>query len=250
MIIFFLFFFFKQKTAYEIGVRLVGSEMCIRDSVEIVLDHEHGIPSLDEPVKNFQQHPNILKMQAGGWLVEDVEGSAGVTLRQLCRKLDALCFSTRECRRALAEVNVSEPNVVERVELLIDARLVLEECQRVFNGQVEHIGYAQASEANLECLAIVSLSFAHVARHVDVGKEMHLDLHQPVAFASLAASALHVEGESARSVATDLCLRHFRKQLADWREEPGVCRRIGARCAPCLLYTSPSPRDGLLSRMP
>src|SRR5664279_3315885 len=27
----FFFFFFKQKTAYEIGVRLVGSEMCIRD---------------------------------------------------------------------------------------------------------------------------------------------------------------------------------------------------------------------------
>src|SRR5665647_985180 len=25
------FFFFKQKTAYEIGVRLVGSQMCIRD---------------------------------------------------------------------------------------------------------------------------------------------------------------------------------------------------------------------------
>ena len=26
--------FFKQKTAYEIGVRLVGSEMCIRDSLD------------------------------------------------------------------------------------------------------------------------------------------------------------------------------------------------------------------------
>ena len=25
---------FKQKTAYEIGVRLVGSEMCIRDSIK------------------------------------------------------------------------------------------------------------------------------------------------------------------------------------------------------------------------
>ena len=24
-------FFFKQRTAYEVGVRLVGSEMCIRD---------------------------------------------------------------------------------------------------------------------------------------------------------------------------------------------------------------------------
>ena len=28
-----LLFFFKQKTAYEIGVRLVGSEMCIRDRI-------------------------------------------------------------------------------------------------------------------------------------------------------------------------------------------------------------------------
>src|SRR5665647_3849147 len=29
-------FFFKQKTAYEIGVRLVGSEMCIRDSLYMI----------------------------------------------------------------------------------------------------------------------------------------------------------------------------------------------------------------------
>ena len=28
----FLLFFFKQKTAYEIRLSLVGSEMCIRDS--------------------------------------------------------------------------------------------------------------------------------------------------------------------------------------------------------------------------
>src|SRR5680860_538788 len=31
VLVFCFFFFFKQKTAYEIGVRLVGSEMCIRD---------------------------------------------------------------------------------------------------------------------------------------------------------------------------------------------------------------------------
>ena len=29
--VFFVFFFFKQKTAYEIRLSLVGSEMCIRD---------------------------------------------------------------------------------------------------------------------------------------------------------------------------------------------------------------------------
>jgi len=32
-----LFFFFKQKTAYEIGVRLVGSEICISDSIYTAL---------------------------------------------------------------------------------------------------------------------------------------------------------------------------------------------------------------------
>eukprot|EP00825_Cyclidium_porcatum_P010543 TRINITY_DN15399_c0_g1_i2.p2 TRINITY_DN15399_c0_g1~~TRINITY_DN15399_c0_g1_i2.p2 ORF type:complete len:104 (-),score=4.70 TRINITY_DN15399_c0_g1_i2:109-420(-) len=31
--VFFAFFFFKQKTAYEIMPSLVGSEMCIRDSL-------------------------------------------------------------------------------------------------------------------------------------------------------------------------------------------------------------------------
>eukprot|EP00831_Metopus_contortus_P004567 TRINITY_DN11698_c0_g1_i2.p1 TRINITY_DN11698_c0_g1~~TRINITY_DN11698_c0_g1_i2.p1 ORF type:complete len:160 (+),score=37.99 TRINITY_DN11698_c0_g1_i2:52-531(+) len=32
----FFFFFFKQKTAYEMQRGLVGSEMCIRDSVQIL----------------------------------------------------------------------------------------------------------------------------------------------------------------------------------------------------------------------
>ena len=36
-----MFFFFKQKTAYEIGVRLVGSEMCIRDrSMKALLNND------------------------------------------------------------------------------------------------------------------------------------------------------------------------------------------------------------------
>ena len=37
-------FFFKQKTAYEIGVRLVGSEMCIRDS-SVSLDPTFNLPN-------------------------------------------------------------------------------------------------------------------------------------------------------------------------------------------------------------
>ena len=32
--------------------------------------------------------------------------------------------------------------------------------------------------------------------------------------------------------------------------ESGFCAKIKLKSYPCLLYTSPSPRDGLLSRMP
>src|SRR5450756_2850886 len=43
---FFCFFFFKQKTAYEIMPSLVGSEMCIRDSaLAAAVEHvrvDHG----------------------------------------------------------------------------------------------------------------------------------------------------------------------------------------------------------------
>ena len=35
-----IFFFFKQKTAYEIQYGLVGSEMCIRDSINVVKPDE------------------------------------------------------------------------------------------------------------------------------------------------------------------------------------------------------------------
>ena len=40
------FFFFKQKTAYEIMPSLVGSEMCIRDrycKLQITKEYCHGV---------------------------------------------------------------------------------------------------------------------------------------------------------------------------------------------------------------
>ena len=41
-------FFFKQKTAYEITTRLVGSEMCIRDRVIFVVEVDSGLAVLHD----------------------------------------------------------------------------------------------------------------------------------------------------------------------------------------------------------
>src|SRR3982751_654162 len=126
-------------------------------------------------------------------------------------------------------MDVSQPDVVERLELLADARLVLEEGKGIFDGQLQHIRDALAAEADLERLAVVALPLAHLARHVHVGEEVHLDLHQTVALARLAAATLHVEREAAGPVAADLGLGKLGEQLADRGEETGVRRRVRAR---------------------
>ena len=42
----FFFFFFKQKTAYEIEYGLVGSEMCIRDRYALAKEKDLGLSEL------------------------------------------------------------------------------------------------------------------------------------------------------------------------------------------------------------
>ena len=52
----------------------------------------------------------------------------------------------------------------------------------------------------------------------------------------------------------DALFRHIEPHLDRLGELAGgyldECARLADRHTPCLLYTSPSPRDGLLSRMP
>ena len=42
------------------------------DDVEIMLDHHHAVALLDQPVQHLQQLADILEMQAGGRLVENI----------------------------------------------------------------------------------------------------------------------------------------------------------------------------------
>ena len=72
---------------------------------------------------------------------------------------------------------------------------------------------------------------ADVARHVDVGQEVHFDLDHAVALAGFAAAALDVEAEAARAVAALARFGHPGEQFADRREQAGVGGRVGARGA-------------------
>ncbi len=116
--------------------------------------------------------------------------------------------------------------------MLADGRQVGEEAERLLDGHVEDVGDRLALVVHLQGLAVVPRPLAHLAGHVDVGQELHVDLDGPVTAAVLAAAALDVEAEPAGLVPADLRLLRGREQLADVVEDAGVGGRVGPRRPP------------------
>src|SRR5690606_21553691 len=129
-------------------------------------------------------------------------------------ELDALRLAARERRRRLTEADVPETDLDERLEVPRDRRHRGEELRGLLDRHVEHVGDGLALEVHLERLAVVARTVAHLARDVDVGQEVHLDLQRAVARARLAAAALDVEREAARRVPANLGLGRLREELA------------------------------------
>src|SRR4051794_17002216 len=201
------------------------------DHIEVVLDHDDAVAGVDEATEHVEQALNVGEVQAGGRLVEDVEGVAGGDLGELGRQLHPLRLAAGERRRGLAEADVVEADIVQGAQAAGDLRHVLEELDRLLDRHLQHVADVLALEANLERLAVVALAVALLTGDVDVGQEVHLDLDLAVAAADLTAPALDVEAETSRLVTARPRLLSLGEELADVVEDTGVGSRIGARRA-------------------
>ena len=202
------------------------------DDVEVVLDDQHGVAGVDQARQHGEQPADVLEVQAGRGLVEDVDGVAGRALGQLGGQLHPLGLAAREGGGGLAEPDVAEADVDDRLHVPGDDGLVGEEGQGLLAAHLEDVGDVLALEGDVEGVAVVAGALAHLARHVDVGQEVHLDLDRAVAGARLAPAAGHVEAEPAGQVAADLRLLGLGEQLADVVEHAGVGGRVRPRRAP------------------
>ena len=45
-----------------------------------MLDHHHGVAAVAQPVQYLQQQLDIVEMQAGGGLVQNIQGAPGIAL--------------------------------------------------------------------------------------------------------------------------------------------------------------------------
>src|SRR5438445_12772544 len=120
-----------------------------------------------------------------------MEGTPRVALRELGRELDPLRFAPGEGSGRLAEVDIAEPYVVQELQFRPDARLGLEKVEGLPHRQVEHVRARLSFIPHPEGLAAVAPPLAPLARDVDVGQEVHLDLHEAVALTRLAPPPVH-----------------------------------------------------------
>ena len=160
---------------------LITSRLCSITSTVLPVD--------DQPLQHREQLADVLEVQPGGRLVEHVQRVAGRALVQLGAELDPLGLAARQRRRRLAELDVAEPDVGQRLHVPRDRRDVLEELERLVDAHLEHVGDRAALVLHLERLAVVAPPLADLARDVHVGQEVHLDLDLAVAGAVLAPAA-------------------------------------------------------------
>ena len=91
------------------------------------------------------------------------------------------------------------------------------------------IGNGLASELDFERFPVVAPAFAFFAGHIDVGQELHLDADDAVALAGFTASALDVEAEATRLVATSFGFGQAGIEFTNVREDADIGGRIAAR---------------------
>ena len=83
------------------------------NNIHVMFDDEDGMATFYEGVKGLQQTINVVEMQTRGGFVEDKEGGGLTLLSNEVGELDALVFTTRECRRVLPQFDVSQAHVFE-----------------------------------------------------------------------------------------------------------------------------------------
>ena len=198
------------------------------DDVEIVFDHDDGVAQIDQPIEHVEQLANIIKMQSSCRLIENVNGLAGVGTRQLGGQLDALGLAAGQRRSGLAQSEIAEAHVFQRLQHAANLGDVREQFESLVNPHVQHVGDVLSLELHGQSFRRIPATLADVARDPDVGQEVHFDLPLAVSLASLTTTAGDVEAEPLGPIASEPRLRQLGEELANQIKHSGVRGRVRA----------------------
>ena len=201
------------------------------DDVGIVLNHDNRVALVHKSAKHVEQDANVLEMQSCSGFVEDVERASCISSSKFCSQFDALTLTSRKGVAGLTKFDVTQSDFLQDLNLAKYRGLIGKELNRLIDSHIQNIRDALASEPDFERLSVIALSSTLLARHEDVGQEVHLDGAVTIAATSFTTTSFHVEGESSRLVTSDSCLRKFHEKLADVSKDVCISCWIRARCA-------------------
>ena len=198
------------------------------DHVQVVLDDHHRVAHVHQLLEHLNELVHVGGVQAGGGLVQDIDGLARGSLGQLRGQLDALGLAAGQLGGGLAQLHIAQAHLLQGFQAVIDAGQVLEEGQGLVHRHLQHVIDALALIAHLQGLPVIPAALTHLAGHIDVGQKVHLDLDEAVAGAGLAPAAPGVEGEAARAIAPAFGVGGGGEQVPDVVEQPGIGGGVGA----------------------
>ena len=73
----------------------VDEPVCQLDDIQIVLDDDDRVATVYQLLQYVHQDADVLEVETGGWLVQDVERLARVSLREFCGEFYTLTFTAR-----------------------------------------------------------------------------------------------------------------------------------------------------------
>src|SRR5262249_34037564 len=120
--------------------------------VQIVFDHDCRVTGLDESVQYVDQLFDIRHVQAHGRLIEHVQRvlrlhtwpgtDVAAHLRELCNKLDALCFAAGQRWALLTQGQVPQADILQELQCVVYPGMCLEEFDSILNAHRENIADA------------------------------------------------------------------------------------------------------------
>src|SRR5262245_40403661 len=135
-------------------------------------------------------------MQTRCRFVQDVERMLGpLKLAQFCGQLDALRFTAGKRRGGLPEREVTQPEVIEYLNLLADCRLIRKKSHSFFHRHVEDIVDGLSAKRDLESFAVEACPFASCTGHLHIRHEVQLRANRALSLTFFAAAAFDIEAE-------------------------------------------------------
>src|SRR5258708_739479 len=148
----------------------VDHPICAPYDIEVVLDDQDTAAVLDQPLERGQQFGDVVEVQAGGRLVENVERATASCLRKMRRQLHSLGFTAAQRCGRLSKAQITEADVRQNLQLRNQALVLRKEGQSFLHRQLQNFVDVQAAVTYVQNAALEARAFALFTHQLHVGE--------------------------------------------------------------------------------